>query len=82
MTQKSPCLQKGSAEAVATTRMVLHKHGLGREPRSLDSYYVHKVENFCFHDASNFQGAHELGEVVCFGELFVCFYTEGAFSWF
>lgn len=55
----------------ATTCIVLHKHELGRESQSLDSYYVHKVENFCLHDASNFQGAHKLGEVVWFGGLFV-----------
>lgn len=75
MTQKSPHLQKGSAEAMAATRMVLHKHELGREPWSLDSYYVHKVENFFFSWCQQFPGGSRIGGSCLFWGV-VCLFLH------
>ena len=61
----------------ATTHTVLHKHELGRQPQSLDSYYVHKVENFCLHDAAASRDLTSWGRLfVLVGCLFVFTQSE------
>jgi len=54
----------------------LCKEKLGVDLLSPDSYYGLIVEKCCPHAVSKFQGAQRVREVVCFGVMFVYFYTE------